>query len=188
MGIIIGGRLYRGSRGAAGEIAYLPVVPADGDGREEPGGRAGSPRRGPLEEATAASAVTELARSKGVRAPLSPKRVFAAARRGDEAAKAVVAEEARRLARVVAAVAPVLDPELVVLGGGIGANGDLLLEPVESHLRELTPFPVRLAVSSLGEEAVLAGAVATALEAAQDRLFSRTAALEKKQRSSEVHV
>jgi predicted NBD/HSP70 family sugar kinase len=189
MGIVIGGRLYRGSRGGAGEIAYLPVVPDGapaGGAAVEPGGRRAD--RGALEEATAASAVTGLARARGMTPPLSPKRVFAAARRGDETACAVVAEEARRLAYVIAAVVPVLDPELVVLGGGVGANGDLLLGPVERHLRELSPFSVRLAVSELGEEAVLAGAVATALEAAQDRLFSRTAALERKQRSSEVHV
>jgi len=105
--------------------------------------------------------------------PLTARKVFEAARRGDGLAREVVAAEARRVALAIAAVAPILDPELVILGGGIARNEDLLLEPIRSELRELTPFRPRLAVSQLGEEAVLAGAVAIALEAAQERLFSR---------------
>ena len=106
--------------------------------------------------------------------PLSARSIFAAARRGDDLAREVVATEARRLALAIAAVAPVLDPELVILGGGIAAsNADLLIGPIHDELRLLVPFRPRLAVSQLGEEAVLAGAVATALEAAQERLFSR---------------
>ena len=71
-------------------------------------------------------------------------------------------------------VAPILDPQLVILGGGIvHTNADLLLEPLRRELAALSPFTPRLAVSQLGEEAVLAGAVATALATAQDRLFSR---------------
>jgi len=69
---------------------------------------------------------------------------------------------------------PIVDPELVVLGGGIGRNGDLLLEPVTQALRAMTPFAVRLEVSPLGEEAVVLGAVWMALQAAQDLLFTRT--------------
>jgi hypothetical protein len=71
-------------------------------------------------------------------------------------------------------VAPILDPQLVILGGGIvHTNADLLLEPLRHELAALSPFAPRLAISELGEEAVLAGAVATALATAQDRLFSR---------------
>ena len=73
---------------------------------------------------------------------------------------------------------PVLNPELVILGGQIAGHGDVLLEPIEKELQALSPFRPRLAVSELGEAAVLAGAVATALEAAQDQLFSRTGNLD----------
>ena len=63
-----------------------------------------------------------------------------------------------------------LDPELVILGGGIArGGGDLLLEPVARELAALSPFRPRLAVSELGDEAVLHGAVAAALDAAQER-------------------
>jgi len=65
----------------------------------------------------------------------------------------------------------VADPELVVLGGGLGANGDLLLEPVRTLLGEWMPYPPRVEISSLGESAVLMGAVATGLQAALDNVF-----------------
>ena len=107
---------------------------------------------------------------------VSAKSVFAAARRGDPTARKVVALEAERIALAVAAIVPVVDPELVILGGGIGRNGDLLLEPVARSLRGVTPFRVRLEISPLGDEAVVLGAVWAALRSAQDLLFTRTAA------------
>jgi predicted NBD/HSP70 family sugar kinase len=167
MGIVIDGRLYRGAGGAAGEIGYLPL----GDG--DPHDRAAFPR-GLFEESAGEAGIVRHARALGMRTPLTPKTICAAARRGDERAAQVVAAEARRIALAIAAVAPVLDPRLVVLGGGIGRNNaDLLLGPIERELQALSPFRPRLAASELGEEAVLAGAVATALEAAQNQLFSR---------------
>jgi predicted NBD/HSP70 family sugar kinase len=165
MGIVIDGALYRGSSGAAGEIGYMPV------GCGDPHDRAVR-RRGMLEETAGAAAVSRIAKQHDVRPP-TPARVFTSARRGDAAALEVVDEEARRVALAIAAVLPVLDPELVILGGGIGGNGDLLLVPVERELANLSPFRPRIAVGELGDEAVLHGAVATALRAAQEQLFTR---------------
>ena len=167
MGVVLGGELYRGSHGAAGEIAYLPL--GAGDPRDRT-----NRRRGAYEEAAAAAGIVRTARSLGMRPPLTPKRIFSAARRGDAAASRAVEAEAAQLALGIAAIAPILDPELVILGGGIGRSGDLLLEPIERELREISPFRPRIVVSALGQDAVLHGAVATALEAARDRLFSRT--------------
>jgi predicted NBD/HSP70 family sugar kinase len=165
LGIVVDGQLYRGASGAAGEIAYLPVGPGD---PHDPAYR----RRGQLEESAAAAAVRGLARDHGLRA--APKSVFAAARRGEPAALAVVEEIAGRIALAIAAVVPVLDPALVVLGGGIAGNGgDLLHAPIERELHRISPFRPRLAVSALGDEVVLHGAVATALAAAQESLFTR---------------
>ncbi len=166
LGIVLGGSLYRGSSGAAGEVGYMPL------GSGDPHDRAVR-RRGLLEETAGATAVVEIARRDGMPRPLSPERIFAAARDGDAAALAVVEEEGARIALAVAAVAPVLDPELVILGGGIGRNGDLLLDPIERELAALSPFRPRIAIGELGEDAVLRGAVAIALQAAQDQLFSR---------------
>jgi predicted NBD/HSP70 family sugar kinase len=71
----------------------------------------------------------------------------------------------------VVPIASVTDVSLVVLGGGLGANGDLLLRPVRDLLRGWIPYPPQVDVSSLGEAAVLAGALAVGLRAALDNVF-----------------
>jgi predicted NBD/HSP70 family sugar kinase len=166
MGLVLGGELYRGTTGMAGEIGYLPLATAD---PHDPANR----RRGALEGAAAATGVVTAAKRLGMRPPLTAKKIFAAARRGDRTAMEVVRLEAERIALAIAAIVPVVDPELVILGGGIGGNGDLLLDPVERELAVLSPFRPRIEISGLGEAATLQGAVAMALQAAQDRLFSR---------------
>lgn len=165
-GLVLHGELYRGATGAAGEVGYLPMA---GDPRD-PQLR----KRGVLDTAAGASGVVAAARALGMKPPLSARNVFAAARRGDATARRVVALEAERIALAVAAIVPVVDPELVILGGGIGRNGDLLLEPVAEELRRISPFRVRLEISPLGDQAVVLGAVWMALQSAQDLLFTRT--------------
>jgi predicted NBD/HSP70 family sugar kinase len=166
MGIVADGRLHRGSRGRAGEIGYLPVATSD---PREPTNL----RRGALEGSIGATGIVTLARSLGVHPPITPKRVLASARRGDERALRVVDLVAERIALAVATILPILDPELVVIGGGIGRNGDVLLHPVERELASISPFRARIEASMLGEDAELIGAVASALEEARERLFSR---------------
>jgi predicted NBD/HSP70 family sugar kinase len=165
-GLVLNGELFRGATGAAGEVAYLPIV---GDPRDR-----AFRRRGALDTVAGAAGVVETARRLGMKPPLSAKKVFAAARRGDAVARKVVAREAELIALAIASIVPVVDPELVILGGGIGSNGDLLLEPVERELAALSPIRPRIDVSALGEEATVHGAVAVALERAQDQLFSRS--------------
>ena len=166
LALVIDGQLRRGAHGAAGEIAYLPIGPAD---PRDPANR----RRGAFEETTAAAGIVRQAKALGMRSPLSAETIFTAARRGNRTAIKVVQTEAARLALAIATITPVLDPEIVILGGGIGRNGDLLLEPIERELRQLMPFKPRVAVSALGDDAVLQGAVAIALEAARERVFAR---------------
>jgi predicted NBD/HSP70 family sugar kinase len=103
--------------------------------------------------------------------------IFGAARNGEAAAREVVGEVAKRIALHVAPIAAVADVELVVLGGGIGANGDLLLGPVARLLADWLPFPPRVEVSMLGDAAVLTGALAVGLQAALNNVFTRREAL-----------
>jgi predicted NBD/HSP70 family sugar kinase len=132
-------------------------------------------RRGALEESAGASAIVKHARELGMTPPLSVKSIFAAARKGDETANRVVELEAGRIALAIAAVAPVLDPELVILGGGIAAGGaDLLADAAARELERLSPFRPRLVGSNLGDDAVVHGALATALLAAQEQVFNRS--------------
>ncbi len=166
MGLVLNGELYRGSGGAAGEVGYLPLAETD---VRDPSSR----RRGALDAAASARGVVNDARRIGLAPPLTAKKVFEEARRGNRKAQRVVALEVHRIALAIAAVAAVLDPELVILGGGIGSNGDLLLEPVAREIHELSPFRPRIEVSQLRQEATLYGSVSMALQAAQDQLFAR---------------
>jgi predicted NBD/HSP70 family sugar kinase len=162
-GIIIGGELYPGARGAAGEVAYVPLPGDDRPGRS---------RRGTLEEATSGAAVVAAAEQAGMRGRLTAKRVFDAARAGDPQALAAVASEADRIALLVATLSAVVDPELVVLGGGVGSNLDLLNPRLEERLRELTPLETQVVQSELGQDAIVLGAVASALGTARELVFA----------------
>jgi hypothetical protein len=69
-------------------------------------------------------------------------------------------------------VCAILDPELVVLGGGIGAS-PMLLRPVRGSAAALVPITARIETSLLGERAALQGAIAVALNTARAQLFSQ---------------
>jgi predicted NBD/HSP70 family sugar kinase len=165
MGLVIGGKLHRGAHGVAGEIAYLPL--AD-DHEVDP---AEARRRGVLESVVAASAIVRAARRAGMRGPVSARRVFEAAARGDERASAVVAEEARLVAGAICCIIAVADPELIVLGGGIGqALG--FAEAVSRSLRAVTPVMPEVRVSALGTDAVVDGCLAEGAGLAWQQLTS----------------
>lgn len=151
-GVVLRGELQPGTHGTAGELDFVRV--------------------GLTEEIDpCADALTALARELGTAPPHDPRSVFAAARQGDVVALRVVAEEARRIALHVAPIAAVTDVGLVVLGGGIGVNGDLLLERVRSHLESWLPAAPQVATSGLGNAAVLTGAIAVGLRAARENVF-----------------
>src|SRR3954470_15653081 len=170
MGVVIDGELYRGAHGAAGEVGYLPLGAED-----EPARGRDAKRRGILEEAASADAVVRTAKRLGMKGATSAKRVFSAARAGDELALAAVDAEANRLALVVGTVAAIVDPEFVLLGGGVGSNIDLLRPPLERRLADLTPLGPRVAESGLGQDASVLRAVASALDAARDGVFEQRA-------------
>jgi predicted NBD/HSP70 family sugar kinase len=168
MGIVINGALYRGARGAAGEIGFLPF---GWDDVVEESGNISENYLGMFEEAASAGGIVRQSQELGLPASLSPKQIFDAAQQGDSKALAVVEQEGYRLALAIAAVTAVLDPELIVLGGRIGQRGELLLPPLERRLQRLTPLRPRIVVSKLGEDSVLLGSIATALEVAHNLVF-----------------
>jgi predicted NBD/HSP70 family sugar kinase len=159
-GLILRGELHRGRNGAAGEVDFaFAGLGSDVD----PCASAVSG----LAERLAAANGTALA------PPYEPRTIFSEARRGDAVARDVVEETARRIALHIVPIAAVADVELVVLGGGLGSNGDLLLEPVRRRLAEWLPYPPRVEVSNLGDAAVLSGALAVGLRAALSNVFER---------------
>jgi predicted NBD/HSP70 family sugar kinase len=178
--LLIDGQLFRGKSGAAGEISYLLDLDEPED--DAPGGTP----TGPFERAAGGRAYATLGAAAvgspggallrelagGDPGAVSARTVFAAAARGDAAATAIVAELTARLGRGVANVATVVDPDLVVLGGGIGNAGAALLEPVERAIRAAVPFPPRVVLSELGDDGAALGAVRRALDAVDEVLFS----------------
>jgi predicted NBD/HSP70 family sugar kinase len=169
MGIVVGGELHRGARGAAGEVGFLPL---SGGGL----GRSGSASRGgALEEAAAASGLVRTARDLGMTGTVTAERIFSLAAADDALALEAVRHEASRLAVVVAAVAAIIDPNLVILGGGIGSNANLLLPHLEAAVEQLTPLRPPIALSTLGADAILLGALSTALTTAHDLVFTERA-------------
>jgi predicted NBD/HSP70 family sugar kinase len=166
MGLVIDGHLYPGAHGAAGEIAYLPLASPDVRSSE-------ARRHGPLEAAASASAVVRAARGVGMRGARSARQVFEAAANGDPRAEVIVEREAELVAQAVSSVVAVVDPQLVVLLGGIGqAPG--FAEKVVAQLERLMPFAPEVRVSALGHEAVVDGCLVLGLERAWQRLLDRS--------------
>jgi len=160
-GLVLHGELHRGRNGAAGEVDLVSVgLPEDLD----PCAAAVS--------ALAARLVSESLEPTSLVPPYDARAVFTAARSGDAVARRVVEEEARRIALHIVPIAAVTDVALVVIGGGIGANGDLVLDPIRNLLGAWLPFPPRVEVSTLGEAAVLSGALAVGLRSATDNVFA----------------
>jgi predicted NBD/HSP70 family sugar kinase len=151
-GLVLRGELHRGHNGSAGELDYIRVgLTEDID--------------------PCADAVSALAQSLGAPAPHDPRALFAAARAGDRIARDVVDEECRRIALHIVPLAAVTDVGLVVLGGGIGANGDLLYDGIRARLQAWLPSPPRVEASSLGDAAVFTGGLAVGLRAARENVF-----------------
>jgi len=160
-GLVLAGELRRGRHGAAGELDFV----READDEDLDPCAAALPALAARLAANGDGGATTLA------PPYDPRAIFAAARARDPLGCAVVAEEARRIALHIVPIAAVADVALVVLGGGVGRNGDLLLEPVRTVLAERLAYPPRVEVSSLGEAAVLIGALAVGLRTALERVF-----------------
>ncbi len=197
MGLVLGGRLHRGVHGVAGEIAFLPVGgdppawsagvggssarPASAD--RVPSDRiAASPegviidpdevlRRGTLETAAGADGIVRAARRSGLSGLATARDVFAAAAAGDARAAAVVTGEARLVAAAICCVISVVDPSLIVLGGGIGqAPG--FAEAVTVELAAIAPVLPEVRVSALGTDVVVDGCLAEAAAMAWTQLIA----------------
>lgn len=170
-GMVIDGRIYRGKFGVAPELGHLTVVP---DGRP-----CGCGKRGCLERYCSGTALADDVRARisaGAETPLAAKvdaltgrAVGAAARAGDAVAIGAFADLGRMLGTGMAIAADVLDPEIIVIGGGVSSAADLFLPAAEVMLKEqLTgseyrPAPT-IAVAHFGAAASAVGAALMAAE------------------------
>jgi len=161
MGIFADGQLIRGARGAAGEIAYLPLGGDPFDARGQ--------RLGTLETSAASAGIAERYVGLGGVPGFTVREVFDALDT-DEAARVTVDEVGRVIATALLAVHSVLDPEIVILGGSIGARPELK-QRIESHLERCMRAPVRIELSALGTRATLLGAIGSAIDGMHRALF-----------------
>ncbi|MBB5897871.1 putative NBD/HSP70 family sugar kinase [Kutzneria kofuensis] len=155
-GIVVNGRLVRGENGAAGELARLAYPWADDRpaGHEALEARLGSPgllRRVRARWSTADGPL-----------PRDAAALFALAERGHSTAAGLVREHSLEVGKLAASLSAVLDPGLVVLGGGVGAN-PLLTPGVVETLAGLS-WPTEVVVSRLGDRATVLGAARLARE------------------------
>lgn len=171
MGIILNNELYTGAAGAAGEVGVLSF---DGETSVRPTGETSKRQRalGYTENLIPARAVLAEAQAAGLEARTA-KEVFDAAWSGDSMAKAVVHTISRRIGTLITSVSAILDPELVVLTGGIGHNLTLLRPGIEERVKELGPLRPRIEVSALPDVGVLRGALTVAAREARGLLFER---------------
>jgi glucokinase len=184
-GIIVGGKVLRGAHGFAGEIGHIIVEPN--------GPRCGCGNLGCWEQMAAGRAIDRLGREAALEHPTSlmvelsgggpaevtGHHVTEAAFRGDAVAIGILAEVGRRLGEGIAGLVNVLDPEIVVVGGGAIAAGDLLLGParrafVDSVEGAGNRPDVPIVAAAMGNDAASVGAADLALaEVGQPRSPAR---------------
>jgi predicted NBD/HSP70 family sugar kinase len=168
---ILGGKLHRGTAGAAGEIGYLPVygAPLHTDIRH--------PASGGFQSLAGGSAVRTLAAEHGFAAPTAAQAVQAALSDGPDGPGASFLDElAHRVAVGVASVCVVLDPGLVVLGGDVGRAGrDALAGRVAAGVAAISPARPRVVPTGVPGEPVLQGAMLAAVAQARAALLASVA-------------
>jgi predicted NBD/HSP70 family sugar kinase len=165
MGLVIDGELVRGAHGAAGEIGYLPSSHDPFAARHR--------LHGGLEDDIGAAGLLATFEARAPGRARGVQDVLALAASGDALAREVVDTLAREVGTAIASVVAVVDPELVVMGGEIGASRGLL-GPVRDTVASLVPVSPAIESSALGDEAPLHGAVALALREARARRFTRS--------------
>jgi predicted NBD/HSP70 family sugar kinase len=145
-GVLIDGRVHQGRHGAAGEIGVFPML----------GWEAAMARL------HARGAV--LAAEQGVGPGREGELLISSAARQDPESLAVLIEFAEALARGAAVLALAVDPEVIVLGGGMSRGGAIIAEPFRRELAKLTLVPLEVITSTMGADSVALGAARMALD------------------------
>lgn len=168
--IVSDGRLLQGHHNAAGEVGYL-VVRQDMLGRQIRDGLGAfeSIASGPGIAARAQALLAGGRPSRLAGTDISPEAVVSAAAAGDDLAQSVIHDLLDDLAVVIVAFVGTVDPEVVVLEGGLGRSLGPYLDELVARVAPSVPSVPRIVVSSLGREATVLGGVAAALELARHR-------------------
>lgn len=167
-GIVINGKIWAGTHGAGGELGHL-VIEVDGV-------PCTCGKRGCAERYCSATAIIRMAREACADAPncaimravdgnmdkINAKVVFDAAKEGDSVAMQVFNRFIKYLTIAINNVISFLDPDMIILGGGVSRAGDFLLDAVKAALPDYIFYPTlgapELRIASLGNEAGIIGA------------------------------
>jgi len=158
-GIIVGGRVVSGAHGAGGEIGHIHIVD------DEPE-TCGCGNHGCLEQYGSATGISRLAEQAGL-GHIGAKEVFDRAKAGDDLALSVVDHACDLLGRGIAAACAVIDPEAVVLGGGVSRAGEFLRLRVEQSFMKYAFHACRetkICLAALGGEAGIYGNARLAMQ------------------------
>ena len=171
-GLILGGEIYRGSTGAGAELGHM-AIQMDG-----PGCQGNCPNRGCVEAFASGTALgreglaaagsnpdSALGKLLAAGEEVDGKAVTAAAQNGDATAIEVFELVGGRLGVALAGYANIFEPEVIVIGGGVIAAGDLLLDPARRELESRALRPMNrtpVVAAELGEDAGMIGAAAMA--------------------------
>lgn len=172
-GIVIDGQVYRGATGFAGEIGYLQVDPFDDKNIE-------ALHFGPLESVASGRGIERLISSlldvfpdTVLTAESTAEEIFRAMESGDLLAQTLVENMVKYLAFAISNIISILNPQRIIIGGGVAQAGDVFLQRIASRVRRLVPVEFELVPAGLGEDAAAYGAAATALLATENmQLFS----------------
>ena len=173
-GLIVDGEVYRGSRGAGAELGHV-VIDAAG-----PPCQGNCPNRGCVEVLASGTALAREGRLAAEAHPdsalgrlaaqgtaIDGRGVTEAALAGDGIAVDVVATIGRRLGVALSSFANIFEPDVIVIGGGVAAAGELLLDPAREELRARALPPMNetpVVAAALGPDAGMIGAATMALE------------------------
>ena len=152
-GIVSGGQIVTGYDGAAGEIGHATV-----DYHEKEQCSCG--KYGCLEQYASATGIVRMAKRRGLQG--TAKDIFDAAKAKDAEALAVVDEVCKILGIALANAATVINPEVIVLGGGVSKAGDILIEYVQKYFEEYVFFAckdTKFSLATLGNDAGIWGCV-----------------------------
>jgi glucokinase len=168
-GVIIDGKIIAGFHGAGGEIGHITVKPDEMEA-------CNCGQYGCLEQYTSATGIVRMARRKLAKSeeetrlrgiePLTAKDIFDEAKAGDAVAKELVDELGSILGSTLANVACVVNPEAVVVGGGVSKAGKILIDTIQEHFRENCFYAIkdtRFELATLGNDAGIYGCMAMLL-------------------------
>lgn len=169
-GVIIDGKIVAGFHGAGGEIGHITVNPDEIEA-------CNCGQYGCLEQYASATGIVRMAKRKLAKSddatvlrnydPLTAKDIFDEAKNGDEVAKELVDELGEILGSALSNLACVVNPEVIVIGGGVSKAGAILIDTVQDHFKENAFYALketRFALATLGNDAGMYGCMAMLLD------------------------